>query len=122
MMDRRKDQKQRQEARRQPQATKQRVQAARQQDVPFPDDPSIPDIYADGVRIYGAFQSFSFVFNKSLGDPNSNAPLAVVRMSPQQTFLMTQMLRKSLKQYVAEVGEIHVPPQILAELGIDMEL
>lgn len=105
-----------------PQHTGQPLQQSPKKAVaPIPNDPTIPDVYAEGVQMYVTYNSFSFVFNKGLGKPPDVLPVAVVRMSPQQAHLMMLILRKSLREYEKGVGEFKVPEQLLKSMEIEQE-
>ena len=88
----------------------------------IPNDPNIPDMYAEGVAITITYNSVVFVLNKGQGTSQSPVPIGVVRMSPQQAYLVVQLLRKALKQYEVDAGKIPIPEQILKDLDIEREL
>ena len=104
-----------------PQGPKSPQQPEKPEVLPIPNDPDVPDVYAEGVYLYVTYNSFIFTFNKALGKQPANSPVAVVRMSPQQAFLMMQILRKSLKEYERDVAKFVVPDQLLKSMGIEIE-
>lgn len=88
----------------------------------YPNDPSVPDVYAEGVAVQIGYTSIGLVFNRVTNHPPRITPVAVVRMSLQQALVTTQILRKALKDYEKNVGPLQVPHALLAELEIDEEL
>ena len=88
----------------------------------YPNDPDVPDMYAEGVGVLAGYNSFSLVFNRIAGDPASATPIAVVRVSPQQAKLMTMVLEKAIRDYEEAFGELRIPEQLVKQLGIEKEV
>lgn len=88
----------------------------------YPNDPSIPDVYAEGVGILGGFNSYSLIFNRAAGDPLSSTPVAVIRVSPHQAKIMAMLLGKAVRDYETAFGALHIPEQVLRQLGLEQEI
>ena len=93
-----------------------------QQPISVPSDASLPDIYADGVTVQAGYAGFTLIFSKSSSDPAPPVPVGIVRMSPQQALVMTQLLRKILKSYEGDIGKISIPEALFDALEIEKEL
>jgi hypothetical protein len=85
-------------------------------------DPTVPDVYADGVTVQAGYAGFTLIFTRSMGDVSLPATVGIVRMSPQQSLVMTQLLRKILKSYEDDIGKISVPDELFESLEIEREL
>lgn len=83
-------------------------------------DSSVPDVYADGVTVQAGYAGFTLIFSRSTSD--QPVAVGVVRVSPQQAFVMTQLLRRILKSYEGDIGKISIPKAVLDALQIDKEL
>lgn len=92
------------------------------QPVSVPPDTTLPDLYADGVTVQAGYAGFALVFSKSSSNSAIPEPVGTVRMSPQQAFVMTQLLRKILKSYEGDIGKINIPEELFDTLEIEKEL
>jgi hypothetical protein len=88
----------------------------------YPNDPTVPDIFVEGVGIQLGLSSVSLVFNRATGYPPKMASVAVIRMTLPQALVMVQVMRRGLKDYQSKVGPIFVPGQMLEPLNLDTEL
>lgn len=80
-----------------------------------------PEYFADSVQFEANPYSVNLIFGINRGEqPNTN--MVSVRMSPQHALVMTQLLRKNLKEYEAKVGKIQLPDAMYEGLEIDKEL
>jgi hypothetical protein len=87
----------------------------------YPNDPDVPDIYAEGVALNISFNAFSLIFNRIMRDPALPVPVAVVRVSPQQAAVMARLLRKSIRDFEAVAGKINIPTEVLKAIGLEGE-
>jgi hypothetical protein len=90
-------------------------------EIRFPEEGAVPDLYADGVAVQGGPYGFSVIFTRSGNDPLAPTPVAVMRMSPQQTFVLARQLAKVVRIYEDQIGKINLPPAFLESLGIAEE-
>lgn len=87
----------------------------------------IPDYYVDAVRIgVGAYDFALELGIQGIGDtPASEKPptkrLAVVRMSPQHTLVLTKLLQKNVAMYQEKFGPIKLPDDMFRGLGLEPE-
>ena len=80
-----------------------------------------PEYFSDGLSIELNPYSVNLIFGITHGEqPAKN--IASVRMSPQHAYVMTQILRKHLREYEDKVGKIQLPDKLLDGLGLDKEL
>ncbi len=94
----------------------------------------IPDIYSDSVSIQLNVWGLSLSFSASIVPPNQQFPIdsegtalpaepkAVVRMSVQHGKALAMSMRRIIKQWETNNGEIHIPPGVLTGLGLDEEI
>lgn len=87
----------------------------------FPEDPMVPDIYADGAGLLAGLFGFSIVFTRSGNDPLAPTPLVVVRMSPQQALVLARQLTRVVGLYEDQIGKITLPEAFLQSLGVAQE-
>lgn len=89
------------------------------------EQPVIPDIYSDSVRLsvnpYGMAIAFSVLDPFGVNDPAiQTQPRAIVRMSLEHAKAMTILLRHHLREYEkATDREIPLPEGLIASLGAD---
>lgn len=88
----------------------------------YPNDPSVPDVYAEGVSIQIGYTSVGLIFNHITRQPPEVTPVAVVRMSLEQALVTTQVLRRALRDYQKNVGPLRIPQALMDQLDIDEEL
>lgn len=90
--------------------------------IPLDDD--FPDIFADAVNLHLGVYGISLVLGRTKGNlPDvKSVPVAVVRMSPELAFVLTQLLRKNLRRFQETIGPINVPDELLTSLEIEREL
>jgi len=67
---------------------------------------------------YELFLQFGLKTNPN-EEPN---PVVNVRMSPEHAKVMTAFLRKHLKLYEKDIGEIKLLPELVKDLGIEKEI
>lgn len=79
----------------------------------FPDDPSVPDVYADGMAVTGGPTSFALLFTLTKGNPPEPKTVAVVRLSPQQLAVMAKILPQVIANYEANVGPVALPDALI---------
>jgi len=81
----------------------------------------LPNYYVDYTHFgFGAY-GFTLLFGKYQFDGSVKSHV-MVSMSPQHAFVVCQLLRKNLRQYIQECGQISLPEGIIEELGIDRVL
>lgn len=88
----------------------------------FPNDPTVPDIYAEGVAILTSPVDISLVFNRFMRNPPTSTPVGTVRMSPQQALITMKMIRKSLISFEKGHGKIHLAEALQSQLEISEEI
>jgi len=88
----------------------------------LPNDPAVPDIYADGANIQVNLSGVNIIFTRSMKDPPTPEPVTVVRISASQALILTQVLRKVLTAYEEKIGPIAIPDALLEALQIGREL
>ena len=79
----------------------------------------IPDVYTDSVGIAFGVYGFSFRFGVIEDDPTDPKPVAKVRMSPQHTLVLCQLLKKNMRLYEEKIGKINLPKELYEEMGIE---
>ncbi len=84
----------------------------------YPNDPSVPDVFADGLGVQLNYSAVSLVFTRVMKDPPIASPVAVVRISPQQALLISHVLRGMVATYEKQFGTIHIPDELAAALGV----
>ena len=84
------------------------------------DTSPVPDIYADGLNVSGGYAGFTIQFTRSNGD--AAVPVGIVRLSPQQTFVLVQILRKMLQSYERDIGKIPIPKDVFEAAQIEQDL
>jgi hypothetical protein len=89
-----------------------------------PDD--VPDLYVDSFRVtvgtYGV--NLTFALGPPHTDPGEQAiatPRVVLRMSLEHAKAVAMLLRKQLRTYERDNGEINLPPQVYTGLGYARE-
>ena len=90
-------------------------------DFGIPHDPAIPDIYAEGVALFMNYSSVTLVFNRNYGTPPEAQPVATIRMSPQQLYLVSLVLRKHFQRFSEQIGAPVIPSEVREALGIPEE-
>lgn len=88
----------------------------------LPNDPAVPDIYADGANIQVTLGGVNIIFTRSMHDPPMPVPVTVVRISASQALILTQVLRRVLTTYQQQIGPIAIPDALLEALHIGREL
>jgi len=88
----------------------------------LPNDPAVPDIYADGANIQVNLSGVNIIFTRSMHDPPTPVPVTVVRISASQALILTQVLRQVLTMYQQQIGPIAIPDALLEILHIGREL
>lgn len=88
---------------------------------PFPQE-EVPDLYVNAVKML--FSQFELLLQFGLKtNPNEEAkPVVNIRISPEHAKVLTAMLRKHIKIYETNVGEIGLLPQLIKDLGIQKEI
>lgn len=84
---------------------------------------SPPEFYADATQITSTLYGFALHFgltNNSMGQENRT--VATVRMSPQHTKVLCQLMKKQLRSYEETAGVIALPDALYEELGIEKEI
>ncbi|MDQ2913624.1 MAG: hypothetical protein M3T56_10245 [Chloroflexota bacterium] len=81
-----------------------------------------PDVFADSVQT--GVGPFGVQLTFALTDPERPERQVVsrVRLSPQLAFVMTQMLRRTLRQARDQGIGITVPEEVMRQLGLEDEL
>ena len=92
----------------------------------MPDADLVPDVYADQftmtTSIWGTALSFAKLPpHPTPGQAPQSAPQAVVRMSLQHAKVMTMIMKKQLRSFEMEGGEISIPPAALNAMGLSPE-
>lgn len=92
----------------------------------MPDAEPVPDVYADQfivtTTLWGAALSFSKMPpHPAPGQPPQGMPQAVIRMSMHHAKVMAMILKRSIKNWERENGEIHIPPAALNQMGLSPE-
>ncbi len=92
----------------------------------MPDDGQTPDVYADQFMItttlWGAALSFSKMPPHPMpGQAPQGIPQAVVRMSLEHAKVMTMIMKRQLKNYELENGEVNIPVNALNAMGLSRE-
>ncbi|MFQ6170356.1 DUF3467 domain-containing protein [Oryzobacter sp. R7] len=93
----------------------------------MPDDstfrlPELPEYYTDATKIGVSPYGFVFEFGLMTQSPGEAKAQAIVRMSPQHTFVFYQLLKKNLREYQKNMGGISLPEEMLKDLGIEEEV
>ncbi|SRR6266540_2363327 len=87
----------------------------------------IPETYSDSVGFEMSLFSITLEFGKSQkprsGTTGKPPHIARVRvhMSPQHAKVMTKMLVKNMQGYEDQLGKIHIPKELLDQLGLEEE-
>lgn len=81
-----------------------------------------PDIYIDGIQVNASYVGVNLLLQR--GMPPNGVPhvVGIVHMSPQQAFLLAQVLRRLMISYQEQFGVINLPDEILTSLGVSKEL
>jgi hypothetical protein len=82
----------------------------------------IPDIYINQVKFFTSLYEFLFQFGLKSDPDKDPEPLVNIRMSPQHAKVMVALLRKNVKAYEKNIGEIKLVPQMIKDLGIEEEI
>ena len=90
----------------------------------MPDE--VPDLYVDSFRITITPYGVNLTFARSEPHPapaaaRQEAPQAVLRMSLEHAKSIAMLMRKQLKAYERENGEINLPPGLYTNLGVARE-
>lgn len=97
-------------------------EAPRRQLPEFDASTPFPDFYADSVQVgigpYGITLSFGLSRPEQ---PSLRQVVGRVRLSPQMAYVMTQLLRRGLRQAQADGLGITVPDAVLREVGVEKE-
>lgn len=85
-----------------------------------------PDFYVDGFRVTVTPYGVNLTFSRSVPHPTpagreAGEPQVILRMSLEHAKTVSMLLRKQLKTYEAENGEINLPPGLYTGLGIARE-
>ena len=84
----------------------------------------VPDLYTDSVGFEANVYGFTIHFGQVVAPPpgfEGKMPsrlVARVHMSPQHAKIMAQLFSRHVAEYERQVGEISLPAQLLAELGL----
>jgi hypothetical protein len=93
--------------------------------VPEPSDleASAPlDVYSDALKVGSNIFGFIFGFGLATDSPGESKPVVTVRMSPQHTLVLYQVLKNQLRQYQATVGPIALPDEMYTGMEIEREV
>lgn len=88
---------------------------------------TIPDTYADVVAFEVSVYGVTIEFGQSRKPPPGftgkvpHTPRVRVHMSPQHAKVMAKVFVQNMKAYEEQVGKIHLPQALLAELKITDE-
>jgi len=85
-----------------------------------------PDVYADQFIVTAGVWGVAMSFGKSPPHPTPGqapqaVPQAVVRMSLEHAKVVSLILRRQLKAWENENGEINVPHAVFNQLGLSPE-
>jgi hypothetical protein len=81
--------------------------------------PPPPEFYADSFGTMESVYTFSLVFGVQVGQ-EAYREVAVVRMSPQHAKMMAILLKRRLKEYEQQVGQIIIPDDLLELKNVDL--
>jgi len=92
----------------------------------MPDADSVPDVYADQLLFTTTLFGVALTFSKMPPNPRpGQAPQgetqAVVRMSLQHAKVMVMVMKRQLKNFEMENGEINIPANALNQMGLSLE-
>jgi hypothetical protein len=92
----------------------------------FVNESVVPDIYADSTQISTTPYGVTITLGRT--PPHHSGPtppiaekLTVVRMSMEHAKVVAMLLRKQLKAFERANGEIPLPPELYATLGVARE-
>jgi len=88
---------------------------------PVPEE-KIPDVYTNAVKFSISQYEFLFQFGLTTNPGQDPEPVINIRMSPQHAKVMTALLRKHVKAYEKQIGEIKLLSQMTKDLGIEEEV
>lgn len=86
----------------------------------------VPDVYADNFRIHTNPYGVNLIFAKThpdtlAGQPQRTLDQVIVRMSLEHLKVMTMVLRKSLRSWESQTGEVNIPFEVLNAAGLSKE-
>jgi len=88
---------------------------------PVPEE-KIPDVYTNSVKFLTSQYEFLFQFGLKTNPDQDPESVINIRMSPQHAKVMMALLRKNVKAYEKQIGEIKLIPQMVKDLGIEEEV
>jgi len=82
------------------------------------DESQLHEVYADAVNLQTSFYGIAMTFAVSRVGQKASAN-ARVRISPQLAKVLCLLLRKQLKEYERDSGNIFIPEAIVKGSGLD---
>lgn len=82
----------------------------------------VPDHYVNSVNFIVSQYEFLFCFGLKSDPKDDPKPVANIRMSPQHAKVMMALLRKNVKEYEKQIGEIKIMPQMIKEMNIEEDI
>jgi hypothetical protein len=79
-----------------------------------------PEYYADSVQI--GTNPWGFILQFGLQTEGGPRPVSTVRMSPQHTKVMALILKRLIREWEANFGEMQFPDELVRELNLPDEL
>lgn len=91
----------------------------------MPDEQSVEDVYVDAVQMTVSAYGVAMTLSRNPAHPGPSQPVAepmvTVRTSLEHAKVMAMLLRKNLKAFERDNGEIPIPPEVYAGLGVAKE-
>lgn len=82
-----------------------------------------PEYYSDAMRLLMSPFGFTFQFGlMAEGGPGDARSVVTVRMSPQHTLVMYQILKNHLRTYEQQIGKIPLPDEMYEAQNIEREI
>lgn len=82
----------------------------------------VPDLYINSVSFLTSQYEFLFSFGLKSDPKDDPRPVVNIRMSPQHAKVMMAVLRKNVRQYEKQIGEIKLVPKMIEDLGIQEDI
>ena len=81
----------------------------------------VPDLYINSANFLISQYEFLFIFGLKSDPKEDPKPIVNIRMSPQHAKVMMALLRKNVKGYEKEIGEIKLSEKLVKDMGIKGE-
>ena len=82
----------------------------------------VPDQYINSVNFIISQYEFLFGFGLKSDPKDDPKPVVNIRMSPQHAKVMMALLRKNVREYEKQIGEIKIMQQMIKDMDIEEDI